>query len=74
MPDDLLPTDLVFEQENPDFSSSGLKFRSIFRAHKLALLHRDLVLRVLGGLTPALMEQIDARLQIALGLRNTSDL
>ncbi len=74
MPGELLPTDFVLEPGHPAFPATGLRLRSVFRTHKLALLHRDLVLRVLGWLTPALMEQIDARLQEALGLRSTSDL
>jgi mRNA-degrading endonuclease toxin of MazEF toxin-antitoxin module len=51
-----------------DFARTGLRFRSVFRTHKLALLHKSLVLRQLGELEGRLMNDIDLRLQIALGL------
>src|SRR5262252_370844 len=48
MPDDLLPTDFVLEPGHPSFPTTGLKRRSVLRMHKLALLHKVLVLRALG--------------------------
>jgi hypothetical protein len=36
--------------------------------HKLALLHKVLVLRVLGEGDPALIDEVDHRLRLALGL------
>jgi hypothetical protein len=36
--------------------------------HKLALLHKVLVLRVLGEGDQALMSEVDQRLRLALGL------
>jgi len=69
MPQELLPTDFVFEKEHVLFSASGLKKRSVFRAHKLAVLHRSLVLRILGELEIEIMREIEKRVQIALGIR-----
>jgi len=43
----------------------------IFRTHKLALLHKSLVLRVLGEMDRDLMNEIEQRLRIALGLWDT---
>lgn len=68
VPGELLPTDFVLEIAHPSFPQTGLKRRSILRAHKLALLHRSLVLRVLGKMDQALMGEINSRLRIALGL------
>jgi mRNA interferase MazF len=48
MPEDLLPTDFVLELGHPSFLHTGLKRRSVLRMHKLALLHKTLVLRVAG--------------------------
>ena len=45
MPDDLLPTDFVLDPRHPSFPTTGLKRRSVLRMHKLALLHKVLVLR-----------------------------
>jgi len=67
---DLLATDFVLDPADAAFSKSGLKQRSIFRAHKLAVLHRSLVLRVLGRLEGRTMTELGGRVQIALGLRS----
>ncbi len=68
MPGELLPTDFVLEPSHPAFPATGLRLRSVFRTHKLALLHQGLVLRKFGDLEEPLMREIDSRLQIALGL------
>ena len=68
MPDGLLPTDFVLEPVHPSFPTTGLKRRSVLRMHKLALLHKVLVLRVLGEGDPSLMDEVDQRLRVALGL------
>ena len=72
IPAELLPTDFVLEPEYPSFSKTSLRFRSVFRCHKLALLHKSLVLRVLGELDNELMEEINLKLQLALGLSEIS--
>ena len=68
MPEGLLPTDFVLNPEHPAFLKTGLKRRSVFRMHKLALLHKALVLRVLGEGEQALMHEVNQRLRLALGL------
>jgi mRNA interferase MazF len=72
VPAELLPTDFVLEPTHPAFFQTGLRFRSIFRCHKLALLHKSLVLRVLGEVDDELMDEINLRLQVALGLGDIS--
>ncbi len=67
-PEESLPTDLYLELTDPSFAQTGLKTNSVFRAHKLALLHKQLVLRVLGEANISLLEAINSRLRIALGL------
>jgi hypothetical protein len=68
MPDDLLPTDFMLGSGHPSFSKTGLKRRSVLRMHKLALLHKALVLRVLGEGDQSLMQEVNQRLRLALGL------
>ncbi len=68
MPADLLPTDFILDTNHPAFSGTGLKYRSIFRTHKLALLEKSLVARTLGKVNDELMEEINQRLRIAIGL------
>ncbi len=45
-----------------------MRYRSVFRTHKLALLDMSLVLRVLGELDRDVMDEIEERLRITLGL------
>ena len=68
MPAKTLSTDFVLEPNHPSFPKTGLNYRSVFRTHKLALLHKSLVLRVLGEMDKDLMNEIDQRLRVALGL------
>jgi mRNA interferase MazF len=65
---EILPTDFVPEPEYPSFLHTGLKRRSVLRMHTLALLHKALVLRVLGEGDQSLMHEVDHRLRLALGL------
>jgi mRNA interferase MazF len=68
LPADPLPSDFVLNPEHPSFPGTGLKFASVFRAHKLALLHKSLVLRRLGELDALLTHQLNECLRRALGL------
>ena len=72
MPEKLRPTDFILKSEHPLFSRTGLKQRSIFRAHKLALLHKSLIMRNLGEVDTKIMREIDQKLIIALGLSEES--
>jgi mRNA-degrading endonuclease toxin of MazEF toxin-antitoxin module len=67
-PSDHLPTDFLLDPTHPSFATTGLQSRSVFRAHKLVLLHKSLVLRVLGEMEPVLMDEVNGRLRLALGL------
>ncbi len=71
--DELLPTDFILESEHPSFSKVGLKRRSVFRTHKLALLDKSLIVRVLGEMDELLINEINHRLMIALGLSTLPD-
>jgi len=68
MPGELLPTDFVLEEKHPSFAKTGLKYRSVLRVHKLALLNKSLVVRVLGEMSTDLMNEVNQRLRLALGL------
>lgn len=69
VPTELLPTDFVVEAEHASFGKTGLKKRLVFRTHKVALLRKSLVVRVLGEIDRELMREIDQRLRTALGLQ-----
>ncbi|MEW6659693.1 MAG: type II toxin-antitoxin system PemK/MazF family toxin [Thermodesulfobacteriota bacterium] len=68
IPPDPLPSDLVLTPEDPAFAATGLKYPSVFRGHKITVLHKSLVQRVLGVLNDELLARLDACLMIALGL------
>jgi mRNA-degrading endonuclease toxin of MazEF toxin-antitoxin module len=68
MPGELFPTDFVLEPGHASFLNTGLKRRSVLRMHKLALLHKALVLRVLDEGDQSLMHEVNHRLRLALGL------
>ena len=68
MPGEILPTDFVLEPGHPSFLQTGLRRRSVLRMHKVALLHKALVLRVLGEGDASLMHEVNQRLRLALGL------
>ncbi len=66
-----LPTDFVLETTHPSFSKTGLKYCSVLRCHKLALLSKRLVERVMGEIDQPLMTEVDRCLRLALGLSVT---
>ncbi len=68
IPLNLLPTDLVLKSDHPDFAQTGLHFDSTFRTHKLALLEKSLVSRHLGRVCDSLLQEIETKLRLALGL------
>lgn len=68
IPADPLPSDFVLAPEHPAFASTGLKYPSIFRGHKITVIHKSLVQRVLRELRDELLARLDACLKIALGL------
>jgi mRNA interferase MazF len=68
IPDTLLPSDILIPSTQKDFMATGLKHTSVLRAHKLALLHKGLVLSKLGELNSAREKELNAALKDALGL------
>ena len=63
-----LPMDFVLETSHPSFAKTGLKYRSVLRCHKLTLLSKKLVERIMGKMDQSLMTEVDRRLLLALGL------
>lgn len=64
----LLPSDYVLETTNPSFKETGLQFRSTLRGHKLALLEKTYVSKVIGKLDNKLIDELNKHIKIALGL------
>jgi mRNA interferase MazF len=68
IPQSLIPSDLLLDSSNPDFSSTNLTQLSILRLHKLATLHRRDVIRHVGVLSATAKQAVDARLRTLLQL------
>jgi mRNA interferase MazF len=64
----ILPSDFVIDSNNPFFQQSGLRFNSTIRCHKIALIEKSLVNRVLGELDNSLIEAMNGYIKIAMGL------
>jgi len=68
IPADPLTSDFVLSPQHPSFPATGLKYPSVFRGHKITVLQKSLVLRVLGELDDEMLARLDTCLKIALGL------
>jgi mRNA interferase MazF len=68
IPADPLPSDFVLSPQHPSFPATGLKYLSVFRGHKITVLKKSLVQRVLGELDAELLTRLDTCLKAALGL------
>lgn len=62
------PTDFVLPMDHPDFQPTGLKAAATFKLTKMICLHRSLILRRLGHVSPAIQRELDVRLARAVGL------
>lgn len=64
----LLPSDYVIEMTNSSFKETGLQLRSTLRGHKIALIEKTYVNRVIGKLDNILIDEMNKHIKIALGL------
>ncbi|KPA16594.1 PemK-like protein [Candidatus Magnetomorum sp. HK-1] len=65
----ILPSDYILDNTHASFKRTGLKCRSVFRCHKLALLVKSLVIKHLGQLDDTLEKNVNQHLLMALGLK-----
>jgi mRNA interferase MazF len=63
------PTHLLIDVTTPEGQQAGLLHTSVVNCNTLTTVRQDEVLRVLGSLPAALMQQIDQCLKVALALR-----
>jgi mRNA interferase MazF len=69
VPSSLLSTDLLLRESHLEFLLTGLRTASVFRMAKLVTLHRSLILRRLGEVGPQIRQDLDQRLEKAIGLQ-----
>lgn len=62
------PFDFILLPSHPEFSATGLRLPSVFRANRVGTLHRILLSRRLGHVGARIQREIDLRLKAAVGL------
>ncbi len=62
------PTEYVLDAGNSAFAQTGLHKAAVFKMGKLITLHRSVILRRLGHVSPAIQTILDAKLKVAAGL------
>ena len=67
-PPTLLPSDVLLDPMVAQHSSPNLKIASVLRLHKLATIHRRMIVRRLGVLSPMASAEVDRKLRELLGL------
>ena len=58
----------VLDSKHEDFNETGLKVPSVFKGNKIVTLHRALLKRRLGKLSPKLKEEIQTIINHSVGL------
>jgi mRNA interferase MazF len=64
----LEPTQLLIDLAPPEGRQSGLRLNSVVNCVNLFTVEQTKVVNTLGSLSPALMQQVDACLKVALDL------
>jgi mRNA interferase MazF len=62
------PTTVLVDPATPDGSGCGLSGRSLVKCYNLATVRQRRVLHVIGHLSAAVMQQVNAALKVALEL------
>lgn len=68
VPVDILETDLVLDETQADFSSTGLRVPSLLRLHRLMTVTSSIFKRELGELSQQMQSEVDERLRKLFGL------
>ncbi len=63
------PTQFLLDGTHPDYSASGLHKESVVNCSNLITIRQQDILHTIGKLSEETMDQIDACLKAALGLR-----
>ena len=63
------PTQFLLDQTHPDYSASGLHEESVVNYSNFITIRQQDILHTIGKLSGTTMDQIDACLKTALGIR-----
>ena len=64
----MISTDRTVDILHPEFKLTGLRIASVIRAHKLAVVERQVIVRRLGRIGPQLQTEVDKLLRKVLSL------
>jgi mRNA interferase MazF len=58
LPEELSESWIRVDEDSPDFYLTGLKKTSIIKCEKIAVIHRSLIKKEIGYISPELMKQV----------------
>lgn len=70
VPEELRESWVKLDEHSKDFSRTGLKKTSIIKTEKITVIHRSLIRKELGNLSPELMQEVKKTLLKTLEIEN----
>jgi hypothetical protein len=68
IPAALLPTDILMDPKQPQYTTTNLKQVTLLRLHKLATIHDSNVMRHLGQVSAGTWSDVESKLRLLLNL------
>ncbi len=68
VPNEPLPTDLVFTETDKDFSVTGLRVSSALQLHRMMTVATNIIVRELGTLPKSAQKEVEGKLKILFGI------
>ena len=69
VPAELLPTDFVLADNDPEFAATGLRVSSALQLHRMMTITTGVILRELGTLPAGMQAEVEKRLRVLFGIR-----
>jgi len=69
VPDEPLPTDLVFPETGKDFSTTGLRVSSTLQLHRMMTVASNIIVRELGTLPESSQKDVEGKLKLLFGIQ-----
>lgn len=68
IPIDVLPTDFVIKDSEPEFAKTGLRISSTLQLHRMMTVTTGIIARELGVLPKGMQAKVEKRLKILFGI------
>ena len=69
VPDKPLPTDLILNETDKDFSASGLRVSSTLQLHRMLTVATNIIVRELGILPTPAQKDVESKLKVLFGIK-----